>query len=313
MYKENPTIAFTSGDFIGPNCVCLHFLEKHADQYNKVVVTVCHPHRAENLQHAGAELRQITKDENSMIEAFRGVDCVILFPQPEEDRVKKTCMMMDAMKKAEVKMVIMMSVDGAEDSELRGLADFKEIEDKMKQICNDWVICRITFAQNCFHLWAPYVSEKGKFPMTLSKECEFPPVCLSDVSSALHEILQGGLERHRGQLYVFTGPENVKPTKIVDELNKVLHGHGRKVEYQEVSREKLEQYFRSLREEQGEDRKHFEGQPTDCQIMTMLDEMEYIKKGNSRRTDHLKKLIGSDGEKIANFFRQHEREFRPIR
>jgi len=233
---------------------------------------------------------------------------------------------MEAIRKANVRRVILISCAGAETNDkLRHLHEYAEIEKEFRNQGYNWqCVLRNEFPQNWFHAWAQPVEDKGQFPLSTGRDRKFAPVRLEDVCCALKDIIRGeesNNNRHNKQIYTLTGPETLNGPKIVEELNQVVQG---RVNYQDVDRQQMERILRSLREREeaqrgGRDdddsnRDYFEGQPTDCQIQTILDYFEYVKSGKAdRTTEDLRKLTGREGQRVEQFFKEHASEFRPRR
>jgi len=223
------------------------------------------------------------------------------------------------MKNAGVCNVIMMSGESANSTKHCYLAEFGEIEDKLCSTMNDYVIIRSAVIQNLCHLEAPYVAKHNAFPLTLSEDVESAPINLDDEIEASVVIMKDGMEKHRAKKYHFTGPDMITGPMIAHELSQSIH---KKIAYKKVSKSEMEKYLKSLKDcighESGEDTasdhhdrlKHeFKGQPTDHQIHTCLEEMEWLEEGNGTKTNDLKMVLGRNGRSIDHFFADHKHEF----
>lgn len=165
----------------------------------------------------------------------------------------------------------------------------------------------------------------------------FAPIQLEDITRAIHTIVHQDNQSHHGQTYTLTGPNKVWKViysmlttpnllthamisshfnpilwkqidgpYVVKALNEAI-GHGN-AQYKKVISQELEDYLRSLRNRDDDKHKRrFEGQPTDKQIHTILDELEWIRSGAADfRTEDLSKLINSKGapiEQVSSKFR----------
>ncbi|RUP50969.1 hypothetical protein BC936DRAFT_136785 [Jimgerdemannia flammicorona] len=317
------SVVVTGGDYFLGNALATQLLTKGKDDFGRLSVTLVHPERGQRLKNAGAELKQINyDDESSLVNAFNGdVDWVVLIPDPEEDtRVQNTKRLIDAIQKAgkvgktgKAANVILVSVAGADSKEGNQHKEFLDLETYLKEKEKNRVVLRTAWISNIFHLWSKYVAVNNKFPLTLEPNQKFAPIQLEDVARAIRAIIvkQNNSDGagHRGQTYTLTGPEQVDGPRIVEPLNRVI-GEG-KVEYVTLKREELENYLRSLRDSDNEHLKNtFPSQPTDKQIQTILDELDWIRSGKANfRTEDLKNLIGGEGEKVEEFFKRHSAEF----
>jgi len=341
--QRNNRIAMTGCDYFSGHELARHVLRNHRKEMEgcRIVCMGTHLDRMKDLERQGAEVVQIRHDDSKqMEEAFRNCDTVVVDPIPEQHRVECTKRMLEAIKKANVKHVILMSCAGAENSERwKHLHEFAEMEREFLNCnYNCHTIVRMEFPQNWFHAWSYGVEDKGQFPMSIGQEKRFAPVCIDDVSWALINILRGeessgvksilpsvlGGNRHHKQCYTLTGPEALNGPKIVEELNRVVQAN---VNFMDVDRNQMERILRELRDrdrqrsqqqqkqDDDEDRnRRFEGQPTDTQIHTILDHFEWVKAGHAdRTTDDLKKITGREGQRVEAFFRNNAAEFRPRR
>jgi len=338
----------TGCDYFSGHELARHLLRNYRREIEgcRLICTGVHLDRMKDLERQGAEIVQIRPDDvRQMEEVFRNCDWAVVDPMPEQNRVETTKRVLEAIKKANVKHVILISCAGAENSERwRHLHEYAEIEREFLSLnFNCHTIVRTEFPQNWFHAWAYPVEDKGQFPLSTGQEKRFAPIRIEDVSCALKDILRGeestgvksilpailGGNRHHKQCYTLTGPEALNGPRIVDELNRVVQGN---VNYVDVDRNQMERILRELRDREqqrlqqqprgvrpqsGEDddrNRRFEGQPTDTQINTILDHFEWVKAGHGdRTTDDLKKITGRDGQRVESFFRDNAAEFRPRR
>jgi len=334
--QRNCRVAITGCDYFCGHEMARHLLENHKEHENcRIVCMGAHVDRMRDLERQGGEIVKTNPDDvKCMEETFRECDWVVLEAIPEHNRVELSRRMLEAAKKADVKNVILMSCAAADANEkLKHLHEFCEIEREFKRCNFNWnCVVRVEFVQNWFHAWAQPVEDKGQFPLSVGQDRKFAPIRIEDVCCAVRDLMCGdesnrgipsamGNNKHNKQTYTLTGPEAVTGHKIVDELNNVIQG---RVSYQDVDRNQMEKILRSLRDrdqqrpqcsEETEDRRrYFEGQPTDCQINTLLDYFDYVKQGKAERTtDDLRKITGRDGQRIERFFKDNAAEFRPRR
>lgn len=341
--QRHNKVTMTSCDYFGGHELAHHLLRAHRKELEgcQFVCTGTHLERMKDLERQGAEIAQIKPDDiKQMEEVFRNCDWVVLVPIPESNRVETTKYIMEAIKRANVKHVILVSHAGADSNDkLRHLYHYAEIEKEFKNHSFNWnCIIRNEFAQNWFHAWSFQVEEKGQFPLSISQDRRFAPIRIEDISCAVKDILRGdssgstpnlvGSNKHNKQTYTLTGPELVTGNKIVDELNRAVNGG---VTYTDVDRLQMERILRALRDREqqakprlqqqrqtgGEDennRSYFEGQPTEAQIQTILDYFDVVRAGQAdRTTEDLRKITGRDGQRLESFFRDNAAEFRPRR
>jgi len=314
-------LVITAADYYVGFHSALYILENHQRSFDKIIITATHPDRCEPLKDMGAEVRKVDSNkEDTYKEAFNEAKWILFYPEPIDGRVQAANRAIDAMKKADVKHVVMMSLDACECHDLDYVAEFKEIEEKMCNTLRDWVILRKTLLQNLYHLQGPYVMKHHRFNLPISKDVEFYPVHLDNALEASLCIMQQGIEKHRGQKYTLTGPEKVDGPKIAEVLNESVNSK-KKIEFEEISPEDFKKYLHSIKNRIGEhstfsNDKHqellkheFMDQPTDIQIHTLTQEYEWLKRGKAKWTGDLEKLTGSKGHKVHHFFTHHKEEF----
>jgi uncharacterized protein YbjT (DUF2867 family) len=315
-------LVITAADYYLGHHTAAYLIEHHCHKFNKIVLTAAHPDRLEHCKKENVKVVKINPNDTSSYEdAFKGADWVLFFPEPEAGRVQSANRAIDAMKNACANNVIMMSCESANSTKHRYLAEFKEMEEKLCSTMNNYVIIRSAVIQNLFHLHAPYVAKHNVFPLILSEHVEFAPVNLDDEIDACLVIMKDGIEKHRAMKYHLTGPEMVTGPKIAHELTQAINSP-KKIEYKQVSSSDMEKYLESLRDRIGhhsaEDitndhhdrlKYEFKGQPTDHQIKTFLEEMEWLEEGNGKKTDDLKMILGRDGRSVDHFFGDHKNEF----
>jgi len=337
--QRNNRIAITGCDYFSGHELARHLLRNHRKDVEgcRVICAGVHVDRMRDLERQGAEVVQIRPDDvKQMEDVFRNCDWVVVDPMPEQNRVENTKRVLEAVKKANVQHVILISCAGAENSERwRHLQEYAEIEKEFNNCnYNCHTILRTEFPQNWFHAWSYPVEDKGQFPLSTGQERRFAPIRIEDVSCALKDILRGeessgiksllpsvlGGNRHHKQCYTLTGPEALNGPRIVDELNRAVQAG---VSYVDVDRNQMERTLRELRDRDpqrlqqqqrggDDDRNRFEGQPTETQIQTILDHFDWVKEGNAdRTTDDLKKITGREGQRVESFFRDNAAEFRP--
>jgi len=218
------------------------------------------------------------------------------------------------------------------------LYEFAEIEREFKNRGYNWTcILRTEFPQDWFHAWSYPVEAKGEFPLYIGQDRKFAPIRIADLSCAVKDIVREnentstvakmlGGNKHNNQTYTLTGPESATGPRIVEALNRAVQAN---VTFKDVDRNQMEQVLRSLRDDEpqkqrytrsqaregaDDNRRYFEGQPTDVQILTILDFFDYVKAGKADRvTDDLRKITGRDGQRVETFFKDNSSEFRPQR
>lgn len=315
--RQRTSIGITSADYYFSHELARELLERQGNAYERVVLTVRDPKRVEGIaKHPNLVIKVVDgQDQNKTVEALKNLDWVILVPEPEDSRVQLSQKIIEASQQAGVKNILLQSSAAAEASQA-SLKEFKQIEQKLQQTGLNWTIFRNQFVQNWFHLWSYAVQDRNEFPITF-QEKKLVPVLIQDIVRATHELASKKElgKQHKGQIYTFTGPEKLSGTELVRELNEALEvDEENEVKVRKVSRQELEKYLRDLRESSdrnGRLGRKLQGQPTEKQIQTILDWFDWVNTGQAEtQTDHLRQLIGKNGERIQKFFQANQAEFR---
>jgi len=331
-------IALTNVDSWMGACTAMH-LAKELENKCKDVQIVCMARRTENLdrlkRYKNVHLVKVDyDDEKSLERAFQGVKCTILIPENDERRVEYARNVMQSMKKQNVRSCMMISCEGADQSDLRELKSFREIEKEVERSCSDgYVILRKSFINQVLLLWSPIVQEKAEFPMTVEKDREMAPLDANDLVRAIETIVvehcrqsndpNKGWGNHKNKTYTLTGPHKINPEQLVHEMGEAA---GRKIQYRHVSRDELKKYFESLKKREilsssdalaEADRRDGDFprfSPNESMIQLVLDELELVKKGQAGFVSRdLEKIIGHNGQSIKDFLRKERDAFRPHR
>jgi len=306
--SQQSSIAVSGADYFFAHEITRHLLKDQKKNYKSIVAVVEHQERAKELEVQGAEIRQASlDDENALTKAYQDIQIVWLCPPPTEQRLQRTERIIKSLKAAKVQNIILHSLAAAEAKQQQSLREFQEIENLVKQSGINYVILRNQWCINWLHLLAPAVQEKGSFPIPLQQGKEFYPIHVVDIARASQEITKGGVEKHKGQVYLLNGPERVDAQKLVEELNRAVSGSN--AQLKTVSDDEFEQYLSSLRNKKIHP--GLKDQPTDVQIKTLTEMFEWINSGEGcKESNDLKKIIGNDGTKVQTFFKDHAAEFR---
>ncbi|RUS15671.1 hypothetical protein BC937DRAFT_92155 [Endogone sp. FLAS-F59071] len=347
LLKSKPTILIqtsnmlliTSGDYYSGQSLALQLLEQ-PEFKGKIRVSCRDTSRCENLRRLGAELVQTDyKNEQQLQKAVQGIQYVVLVVEPENDRVLGAENIVRAATQAQVRNIILISQNGAEDGEQKSFQEFREIEEKFQQQLKNskWVILRTDFFQQNFLLWADYVQEKRQFPLTISEQDKFTPLNINDLARVLIALVAQGKnalqptlnDQYNNQTYTLTGPEAIDGDRIIEELKRSTGISDCK--FQQLKRQELERYLKELTNSQPYQERLREqevqvtlqkldnqnrrlkipGNLTAIQIETYLDIFDWIKSGKGYRVSQdVKRLTGEDAQRVGQFFKEHAQDFK---
>ncbi|KAK3826038.1 MAG: hypothetical protein J3Q66DRAFT_421128 [Benniella sp.] len=283
MADSAKKIALTNADsWLGCSTAC--YLAEQLEEKCEGVELVCLARKPERLdklkRYKNVRIEKVDyNDEKTLEKALSGVTCTTLIPENDEHRVESAKNTITAMKNAEVKSCMMISVEGAdgESSHLKELQSYHEIEEQVEQ-CESYLILRKSILHQCFLLWSHVVRERSEFPISTSKQSEMAPLDMYDLVCAVSTIVIehchhedsfenppasqpyqldqecdqqirswnfGGLGDHKNKTYTLTGPQKVTPECIAKDLTEII---GKQIKVKEVERSELKKYFESLGE-----------------------------------------------------------------
>jgi uncharacterized protein YbjT (DUF2867 family) len=218
------------------------------------------PHLKELEKH-GAEIEEIDYDNPDTIEdALRGCNFLIFVTESDKDRIKQAHMFAKAAKNSDLCNAIVLSLEGVDEGNQKTFRDYNEIERIWKDAVKTVTILRISWLQQALFLWSENVQEKGTINMTLHERDQFVPLNLEDVVRSIRHLVtyEGRVideldRRHHHKIYTLTGPDSITPRDLVEMINKAIRPDG-EVEYDRVNRRELEEYFRSLDDDEDRNR-----------------------------------------------------------
>ncbi|KAF9987119.1 hypothetical protein BGZ65_005047 [Modicella reniformis] len=372
--ETNRKIALTNADSWLGCCTAYHLAQKLEEKCEELEL-VCLARKPELLdklkKFKNVRIEKVDyDDEKTLDKVLRGVTCVLLIPENDENRVQCAKSILTTMKNAQIKSCMMISVEGAgEASHLKELQSYREIEKEVEQY-QCYLILRKSILNQCFLLWTHVVREQAKFPISTSKQSELAPIDMCDLVCAIETLVvehcrhgeiivapsstqqqpEGngdqqteaqdleGFGSHKNKTYTLTGPQQVTPERIAQDLSEIT---GKQIEVKEVDREELKRYFESLREREnwsedidadwcqrlldnalitgtnddhnGEhDGDHIA--PNEAAINLFLDELELVGKGGAGFVSgDLEKIIGHPGRSIKDFLQKEKDAFKPHR
>jgi uncharacterized protein YbjT (DUF2867 family) len=165
---------------------------------------------------------------NDLSKAMRNIDQLILIMSNHPNRVERCQQICNVASKSGVKSIIFLSHQGAQSEQHESLYDYGLVEKhllSMQQNMN-WVILRLDFIQQFFHLWSNQVEVSGNMALPLNSDTELCPIDISDVCSVISTfIIQNGSfttclnNCYAGQVYTLTGPETVTGKLIIEMMS----------------------------------------------------------------------------------------------
>lgn len=165
---------------------------------------------------------------NDLSKAMRNIDQIILVMSNRPNRTEYCQQICNVASKSGVKSIIFLSHQGAQSEQHEALYDYGLVENHLVSMQQDmnWVILRLDFIQQFFHLWSNQVEVSGNMSLPLNSDIELCPIDISDVCSVISTfIIQNGSfttclnDYHAGQVYTLTGPEIVTSKSIIEMMS----------------------------------------------------------------------------------------------
>ncbi|KAF9142433.1 hypothetical protein BG015_000892 [Linnemannia schmuckeri] len=336
------TIAFTNANsWVG--CSAALHLSQGLQKYSKDVQLVCLVRDDENLdllkQLKNVRVEKVDYENEATLEkALHGVSCTVLFMEMDEQRVLFGKNLVAAMKKAHINSCLMVSIRGAGSSRLRSHQAYHEVEQEIKKNISNYVILRKAILSQAFLFWSHIVEERSRFPMAMSQDALLTHVDLIDVVGVIEAVTiehcratsqcpnsnVNSFGKYTNKIYTLAGSEQTHPRGIVQILNA---SSGNNVEFKEVSREELAQYFRSLTKHDGWEKvdadqcnkllnwhggPRHQYAPSLPMIDLLLDEYEWCSIDNTLVPD-MQEILGREGKTLRDFFLKEKEAFKPHR
>ncbi|KAG2186144.1 hypothetical protein INT43_002582 [Umbelopsis isabellina] len=291
-----------------------------------------------NFERQGAQMVEIDyNNENSLANAVRGVQHIVLAIGFEDQRVGFCKKLIQRANKSGVKSIIVVSHMGAISSSHQTLKEFSEIEEEMFETDMDYVILRPDWINQNFHLWSSYIERYKALPMSISADVNLCPIDLEDVCQIVDNlVLDNGEIRsqldaeHVGQVYTLTGPKHVSGKDLVNLLAKTT-GYD-KLLYQQVRRMDMSYYLNEIGRDIWFDarvkrertqiyndelanynyKSRVFAAPNGTQVQTYLDYLDYIQTNQgSTYSPHAEMLAKRPCKTVEQFFRDHANDFKP--
>ncbi|KAF9193569.1 hypothetical protein BGZ51_002857, partial [Haplosporangium sp. Z 767] len=256
-------------------------------------------------------------------------------------RVECSKKVLCAMKKKNVKACMMISVEGAGESNMKELRCFHEVEKEVQNAYSEcYFILRKSLLSQSLLLLSSWVREHSELILSCGADCKMTPLDLYDLDCAIDTIViencredeSGdsknfkGFGRHHNKTYTLTGPQIITPKHITEEMGKVT---GSEIKFKEVSREKLRECLESIMSynlaasasqlataggDHHDDHEHPHFELNETIIELFLDELDLVRHGQAGFvSDDLDNIIGHQGKPVSEFLRKEKDAFKPDR
>ncbi|CAG8594086.1 3032_t:CDS:2 [Ambispora leptoticha] len=336
--EDRITIAVSASErWIGNAIACGLMCERRSryhDEECHIIALTRNPdsRHIRNLERYGAEIRETDFDSKETLhEALCGVDWLVFVAESNKDRIKEGKRMAKAAKRQDVGGVIVFSLLGTDEEMTYTQRESHKMEKIWRKKMRNCVILRVGLLQETLLLWSRMIKQESMLSMMLDERRDKSvPVNFNDVIEAILHFVNDDEMDKRHRRYDLTGPDAITPGAITDMLSSALR---RDIEYEQISRGELEDYFRSLDERdqdvdelevnrrRGDD--HYRGDNWEylnpCSFLPMreieieivCDILEFSMKANMSRylSNDLQKLIHQDPISMYEFIEENTKEF----
>jgi hypothetical protein len=293
--------------------------KKHSSDFQSVVGFSTNPEKCKSSEF---EIRRFDLEDHSS-KQFEGFDFVIVIPPSSHEKVMIAKKYLECVKRCNINHVILVSswmprnVDVSSEK-CPKLSEFKKIESMIESSgVRNYSIARLGFYMENFLLYSEQL-RSGTLPLPLG-ERKMAPVCVVDAAEGIIKLAkkcsenwqhQQGQQYQQGQQHqqqhlqqqgqhgqqswrecTFTGNELQSGR---DFASAASEGLGRKVQYENISREKAHQILSSV--------PHF----NQAEMNLLLEMYDCGKQGGYEHvTDNMQTLIGRKGTTVREFFQKH--------
>ncbi|TCD62826.1 hypothetical protein EIP91_006367 [Steccherinum ochraceum] len=257
-------------------------------------------------------------DKQALVQAMEMVDTCLLIPPARKDKAKVTRTLLEAAKKAQtvINMVLLSSAgaDYAERDKQPRLREFIDLETLAMQPKQDastgdtghspCVIRAGFYAENLL-LYTKQAQGEGKLPIPIDDHHKFAPVALGDVAQvcafALTSVGPHGMaDEVRGEILVVTGPQLVAGPELAQAASQAL---GTKMEFQSISEKEA---IKILSSDQG-------AEVDEAEKEYLLEYYSLVREGKTSYVSNAPMLafFGHRGQEPTEFFKTYSSEFKP--
>jgi hypothetical protein len=262
--------------------------------------------RSHELYTLGATVIEMNHQNESLLhDIVKNAKGTVIIPpyenRPDWDRKMQMCL--EHLQKCSPSVVVLLSCAavGAMDNikEQPSAAEFKkleQVENKFKEIGKNkkWSIVRHDLPQEFLLHYSRLIQETGTLMLpTGNGKC--PYVSIKDITMAVSCLIHTPKSFNT---YTVTGPESLSGSKLVDYLNKEVHGQ---FSFKEVREQYAERYLRTEFSEK-----------SSALVHLYLGNFELIKNGKLEKpTEDFKKITGQQPRQVDSMIKNFAQLFRP--
>lgn len=223
-------------------------------------------------------------NHKQLCDCFKDVQDLFIIPPSTEERVEVASNYIRAAKEANVKFVLLLSVQGAGEENYLWGKQFAEIERRLTESgVNSWCIMRTPFYMQNLLLYKTQIKQ-GHLPLPTG-EGKFAPIDVSDVGKLATWILND-CEMHKGKIYNCTGCETLNGTSMAKIFSEVC---SRDVKFRDIDPDEARRILKSQ-------------DVPDVEIQSLMEFYEQVKKGKfSTITGDFEKICGTPPKSMRDW------------
>ncbi|PJF16727.1 NAD(P)-binding domain-containing protein [Paramicrosporidium saccamoebae] len=230
-------------------------------------------------------------DHKQLVDCFRDVQDLFIVPPSTDDKREVACNYIKAAREANVKFVLLLSVQGADGASHSWGAPFNQIERDLKETgSTDWCIIRVPFYMQNLMLYKQQIKQ-GHLPLPL-KEGKFAPIDVADVGKLAAWILKD-CAPHKGMTYNITGTEALDGKQMAKVFEKFC---AREVLYKDIPAEEARTILKSQN-------------VPEVEIKALLDFYALAQENTFEKvTEEFKDICGTPPKSLQDWVSEHKSE-----
>jgi len=266
---------------------------KGNDKFNiRVGYTEYHEKNVPQVKELGVECVKLDlNDVNTMNEALKGVDCVVINPPYLPNRETLCNRFIDKCTEVGVKHVFLISISGTPTKPFPWATHLNTIENKLMNSGMKYTIIRTSLYMETT-LMQKEAIKNGSFFLPIPGDAKFPPVCVCDVGDLICKVALSNFTLGVNQTLEITGCENLSGTDIARIFSAKL---GKPINFVSLNRDNFKQKLKSF---------GFQ----DYKVDSVTDFLDWYGKGNGRTTNDFSRVMEKEPRKFEEFLDKRKNE-----
>jgi len=257
----------------------------------KVGYTDYHEKNVPQVKEMGVEcVKMDLNDPNTVNDALKGVDCVVINPPYLPNRETLCNRFIDKCVELGVKHVFLISVSGASTKAFPWATQLNTIESKLINSGMKYTIIRTSLYMESILMEKQAIKDGTFFWPT--GDAKFPPICVCDIGDLICKVALSDYTLGINTTLEITGPENLSGPDIARALSKKL---GKTVNFVSLNRDNFKNKLKSF---------GFQ----DYKVESITDFLEWYGKGNGRISNEFSQVMGKEPRRFEEFLETRRNE-----